>query len=84
MMNYLNHAGFWGEASSTIDWCEANYAVSEMRDFARFPSSFPFIALHEVRFSGRMAGAQQMATAAAKMLDGKTNYTCLCANEADH
>ena len=37
MMNYLNHAGFWGEASSTIDWCEANYAVSEMRDFARFP-----------------------------------------------
>lgn len=23
-----NHQGFWGEASSTIDWCEANYAVS--------------------------------------------------------
>ena len=84
MMNYLNHAGFWGEASSTIDWCEANYAVSEMRDFARFPSSFPFIALHKVRFSGRMAGAQQMATAAAKMLDEKTNYTCLCANIAGH
>ena len=79
MMNYLNHAGFWGEASSTIDWCEANYAVSEMRDFARFPSprSTKFVL-------GRMAGAQQMATAAAKMLDGKTNYTCLCANEAGH
>jgi len=33
-----NGEGFWGEVTSTLDWCEENYAVSAfLAEFCKWP-----------------------------------------------